>query len=113
MRKIASNYIYLPGFPLIKNGYLVMDQNTVIDVVDTHGVIKEFHSLEFYGGMIVDGQLLNAKMDHLTGKDIISFLDQEYAKPNFTSKGLAIIKGADLSQLIFLKDTVVAPLFTP
>ena len=25
MRKIAANYIFLPGYPLVRNGYVVID----------------------------------------------------------------------------------------
>ena len=31
MRKIAANYICLPGFPLVKNGYVILEQGRVID----------------------------------------------------------------------------------
>ena len=33
MRKIAANYICLPGFPLVKNGYVILEQGRVKDVV--------------------------------------------------------------------------------
>ena len=29
MRKIAANYICLPGFPLVKNGYVILEQGRV------------------------------------------------------------------------------------
>ena len=41
MRKIAANYICLPGFPLVKNGYVILEQGRVKDVVDTGGRIRE------------------------------------------------------------------------
>lgn len=53
MRKIAANYICLPGFPLVKNGYVILEQGRVKDVVDTGGRIREIQGLEFYGGLIV------------------------------------------------------------
>ena len=49
MRKIAANYICLPGFPLVKNGYVILEQGRVKDVVDTGGRIREIQGLEFYG----------------------------------------------------------------
>ena len=51
MRKIAANYICLPGFPLVKNGYVILEQGWVKDVVDTGGRIREIQGLEFYGGL--------------------------------------------------------------
>ena len=47
MRKIAANYICLPGFPLVKNGYVILEQGRVKDVVDTGGRIREIQGLEF------------------------------------------------------------------
>ncbi len=50
MRKIAANYICLPGFPLVKNGYVILEQGRVKDVVDTGGRIREiqgFREWEF------------------------------------------------------------------
>ena len=38
MRKIAANYIFLPDSPLIKNGYVVIEQGEV-RVVNTGGHI--------------------------------------------------------------------------
>ena len=54
MRKIAANYILLPGFEFVKNGYVVLKDGKVMDVVNTGGEIREIPCLEFYGGMIVD-----------------------------------------------------------
>ena len=64
MRKIAANYICLPGFPLVKNGYVILEQGRVKDVVDTGGRIREIQGLEFYGGLIV------AAMWRLIRKDL-------------------------------------------
>ena len=37
MRKIAANYILLPGFEFVKNGYVVLKDGKVMDVVNTGG----------------------------------------------------------------------------
>ena len=54
MRKIAANYICLPGFPLVKNGYVILEQGRVKDVVDTGGRIREIQDSKkeicFYPG---------------------------------------------------------------
>ena len=39
MRKIAANYILLPGFEFVKNGYVVLKDGMVVDVVNTGGEI--------------------------------------------------------------------------
>lgn len=87
MRKIAANYIFLPGYPLVRNGYVVIDGQNVVDVVNTGGFIREIPGLEFYGGMIVAGFLMSDKRDWCPGmicyrvlsicmiKDVIGELD--------------------------------------
>ena len=57
MRKIAANYILLPGFEFVKNGYVVLKDGMVVDVVNTGGEIREIPCLEFYGGMLVDDRV--------------------------------------------------------
>ena len=57
MRKIAANYILLPGFEFVKNGYIVLKDGMVVDVVNTGGEIREIPCLEFYGGMLVDDRV--------------------------------------------------------
>ena len=34
MRKIAANYILLPGFEFVKNGYVVLKGGKVVDVAE-------------------------------------------------------------------------------
>ena len=62
LRKIAANYIFVPGYPLVKNGYVVLENGRIADVVDTGGVILEIQGLEFYGGMLVTDMLLTMKI---------------------------------------------------
>ena len=49
MRKIAANYIFLPGYPLVRNGYVVIDGQNGVDVVNTGGFIREIPGFDFYG----------------------------------------------------------------
>lgn len=52
-RKIAANYIFLPGFPLVKNGYAVWEDGNVTDVV-VRGTDKEIQDWNFTGGACAD-----------------------------------------------------------
>ena len=74
MRKIAANYICLPGFPLVKNGYVILEQGRVKDVVDTGGRIREIQGLEFYGGLIVAAYVTRRRRFAFTlvGRDLSS-----------------------------------------
>lgn len=53
MRKITSNYIVSKTGDIIKNGIIIIDDNNIIiDIIDTKGVIKEIENLEYYSGII-------------------------------------------------------------
>lgn len=100
VRKIAANYIFLPGYPLVKNGYVVYRDGRVWDVVDTGGKITEIESLEFYGGLIVAGYVVTEKMV-FSGekKNLLVLLEELYKSSGREVKNLALIKGADLVHL--------------
>lgn len=98
-RKIAANYIFLPGFPLVKNGYAVCEDGHLTDVVDTGGQIKEIQGLEFYGGMIVPDFVSKYITRFYPGESLLVVLDGIYSE---VAKGFytpAIIEGVDLKEL--------------
>ncbi|GHV61882.1 hypothetical protein FACS1894195_3080 [Bacteroidia bacterium] len=119
MRMIAANYIYVSGFPLTKNGYVVLEGQRIVDVVNTGGVISEFHGLEFYGGLLVEGSVMQSDIQSdmcgLSGKKILPFLDEFYATHPLTESGLAIITHAaitaDISLMTFQAETKVERIF--
>lgn len=56
MRKISANYIFPVTSAPLKNGIIVLDDDDqIIDIIDTNGVVKEIQNLEFYSGIIVPG----------------------------------------------------------
>lgn len=107
MRKIASNYIYLPGFPLVKNGYVIWDSGSVADVVDTGGIIKEIPRLEFYGGLIVAGYVKGMRERLKAGEDIVSVLNELYQEKGYDYQSLALVEGADLLNRIFRENVTI------
>ena len=56
MRKISASYIISNvGIPL-KNGILLLnDDNSVADLIDRKGSVKEIQNLEYYSGVLVPG----------------------------------------------------------
>lgn len=106
VRKIAANYILLPGYSLVKNGYVLISEGQVIDVIDTGGQIREIQGLEFYGGMLVAGALTGNVSGWRPGDDLITFIRKEYAGKEMACTGLALIKKADLVRLVLSDDTV-------
>ena len=80
MRKIAANYICLPGFPLVKNGYVILEQGRVKDVVDTGGRIREIQGLEFYGGLIVAAYVAAYQGRLEEGDLLLPWLDEIYRR---------------------------------
>lgn len=109
-RKIAANYISLPGFPFVKNGYVVWDNGNVIDVVDTGGQVKEIQGLEFYGGMIVPGFVGEYVNKFQVGEDLLPVLNEIYLKYSGVYYTLAILEGADLKELKWRVGTRVCKL---
>lgn len=107
MRKIAANYILLPGFELIHNGYVVLADERVMEVVDTGGVIKEIPCLEFYGGMIV-ADFIREEIVWQEGDHILEKIKNCYSGRD--GKGLAIIQGADFSRFSWTKETRISRL---
>lgn len=101
LRKIAANYIFVPGYPLVKNGYVILENGQIADVVDTGGVIREIQGLEFYGGMLVADSLLPMNLKLPPEGDLLPFLEEVYAQPHPLTQGIALLKGADLLRLAF------------
>lgn len=101
-RKIAANYIFLPGYPLLRNGYVVLEDGRVTNVVDTGGVVSEIPCLEFYGGMLVS-LAAATRVPWQEGDDILDRLRAVEMGENLS--GLALIEGADLHDFRWLKTT--------
>lgn len=98
MRKIAANYIFLPGYPLIKNGYVVLEEAEV-RVVDTGGCIREIAGMEFYGGLIVPDYVMEYRHLFHPGDKMLSLLEHWFAERGNHFEQIAIIEGADLLRL--------------
>ena len=101
MRKIAANYVFLPGKPLLKQGYVVWDDGAVREVVDTGGELREIHGLEFYGGMIVPDYVCACKSLLLPEVEILPFLERLFAQKGNVYQRVALIEGADLIRLVW------------
>ncbi|MDR0981721.1 MAG: hypothetical protein LBM07_00560 [Culturomica sp.] len=101
IRKIGANYIFIPEYPLTKNGYLVIDNNNITNIVDTGGIIKEFHGLEFYGGMIVDLRCKTIILQNIVGENIIKVLTDFYRSLSSATDGIAVLESADLKNMRF------------
>jgi hypothetical protein len=56
MRKISASYIISNAGVPLKNGILILnDDNSVADLIDRKGSIKEIQDLEYYSGVLVPG----------------------------------------------------------
>ena len=104
MRKIAANYILLPGFEFVKNGYVVLKDGKVVDVVNTGGEIREIPGLEFYGGMIVDARV-RQHIQWVPGDPIREKIFQLYRESEVCGNGLALIQGADFTRFIWMPES--------
>lgn len=107
MRKIAANYVFLPGYPLLRLGYIVWEEGGIKDVVDTGGKLHEICGMEFYGGMIVSAVVYEKCDLWEKGQPLLSFLSGAYGNLYTKETGLAIIEGADWERMVFQKGTVI------
>ena len=104
MRKIAANYILLPGFEFVKNGYVVLKDGKVVDVVNTGGEIREIPCLEFYGGMIVD-DCVRQQIQWVPGDPIREKILQLYRESEVCGNSLALIQGVDFTRFIWMPES--------
>lgn len=109
-RKIAANYIYLPGYGLVKNGYIVIEENRITEVKDTGGKIYETEGLEFYGGLIVPDYFLKYAGTLQEGDCLTEALDRCYETEGKEAFGPAIVEGADLRSLVWRQGAAVRKL---
>lgn len=106
-RKVAANYIYWPGFPLVKNGYLIWQEGKETRVIASEGGIREIQGLEFYGGLLVPDYVMEYAGDFREGEDMIAVLKKLYLHSEEECKGIAIIERADLKQLIWCPEAII------
>lgn len=97
-RKIAANYIYLPGKPLVKNSYVVVEEGQPVVVADTGGVLQDLAGLEFYGGMLVADFVYGREDAFTVGEPLLPVLEALYAGQEEVC-GIVLIEGADLRHL--------------
>jgi hypothetical protein len=83
MRKISASYIISNVGNPLKNGILVLnDDNSVAELIDRKGSVKEIQDLEYYSGVLVPGFV-----------DVFTFLSW----PNMNT---GLINSNDLSKLL-------------
>lgn len=106
-RKIAANYIFWPGRPLVKNGYIVVRGDGHVEVKETGGRIWEIEGLEFYGGLIVPGRVCCCAGAFREGEALLPVLERCYAAWEDRDFAPALIEGADLRALAWRTGAVV------
>jgi cytosine/adenosine deaminase-related metal-dependent hydrolase len=56
MRKLSANYVFPVSGKPIHNGIVVLsDNNEIVDVIDTGGLLYELGGVEFYNGILTPG----------------------------------------------------------
>ena len=98
MRKIASNYVDLPGFGSLEHVYAEIEGNRLFRLMPFQdGGIKEMEGLEFYAGILVEGDFSRILTDHV-GHDITSVIEEAYKDGDTGFRrgdGFYIISGID------------------
>ncbi len=106
-RKIAANYIFLPGFPLVKNGYVEIPDTKEVRVVEMGGQLREIEGLEFYGGCVVPDYICGCERFFQEGEKMLPVLEKLFCIQGNIFQRVAIIEGADLLGLIWQAGTRV------
>jgi cytosine/adenosine deaminase-related metal-dependent hydrolase len=82
MRKISAHFIITGTGEILKNGIVVLDDaGTIVELVDTGGVMKEMAGVEFYSGLIVSG-FVNTHC-HLELSHLHNLFPEKRGLPNF------------------------------
>jgi aminodeoxyfutalosine deaminase len=56
MRYISASYVFTGKGEFLKNGIVVLDNNnTISEIIDTSGIVKEIPFLEYFNGIITPG----------------------------------------------------------
>ena len=106
MRKISSNYTFLPSLPLLKYAYVTLGD--VVECVDTRGIMKEISQLEFYAGLLVADYVVEYMDVFVVGETFIDKIEQIYLQnQNREFSRLALIEGADLLNFKWSQNTSV------
>lgn len=108
MRRVAANWVFLPGYPLLKFARVELDGDKQ-RVVDTGGVMKESEGLEFYGGLLVAGSVLRGVTGWQAGDSLTERIAAFYAQQP-AWEGLALIRGADLRKFCWTEETMILTL---
>jgi len=98
MRKIASNYIYLPESELLTNSYVILDEEGILEsIVNTDGCLREIEKLEFYSGLLVPSYVANNLPPVDT--DILFYLSKLYSRLGNNFRGLSLINNIDFLKM--------------
>jgi len=102
MKRFSAQYIITNSGPPLKRAIITTeDDGTVIDIEDTHGDLKEKHSVEFYNGIIIPGFVnchCHLELSHLKdaisrGTGLTGFIEQ--VRNTRTTDNESIIRAAE------------------
>jgi hypothetical protein len=96
-RKIGAHYILLPGHPLALRARVLWREGHLPRVEPL--VSLDEHALEFHGGMIVAGHLLDHVHDWQPGDAILDRVAAVHASAPRPVTGLLLLQGADWTDL--------------
>jgi cytosine/adenosine deaminase-related metal-dependent hydrolase len=105
MRYIAANYVFPVTSAPLKNGIVVLENNTIIEIIDTQGKIKEIAGMEFYNGVLIPGfvnahchlELSYLKDQIVQPENLADFITQirKKRKNNLTKSDIKLLVHAD------------------
>ncbi len=103
MRKFSANYIFDGRGNFLKNAILILDDdNSVVELIDTKGKLREENNLEFYNGIITPG-FINAHC-HLELSHLKHYIEQKTKLPVFLQKVLELKITEENNQINAIKN---------
>lgn len=108
MKRYSSNYVYSKKTGLLKYAIVEISDDNQITVIDTQGKFKEIHSLEFYSGLIIVGEL--NKEEFIRMKDSNQSLDNLFSIVGEKQIDILYISSVDFKNQQLKRDSKIISL---
>ncbi|MCT4600663.1 MAG: hypothetical protein N4A32_07205 [Marinifilaceae bacterium] len=108
MKRYSSNYVYSKKTGLLKYAIVEISDDNQITIIDTQGKFKEIHSLEFYSGLIIVGEL--NKEEFIRMKDSNQSLDNLFSIVGENQIEILSISSVDFKNQELKKDSKIISL---
>jgi hypothetical protein len=104
VKKFSSNYLYSQEGNLLSYAIIIVDNDEVLEVIDTGGVMREIAGLEFHSGLFIIGDIQMDIFDDLKSKKA-SFAAL-FEKVKYSNKSLFHLSNLDFENSCLNRETI-------